>query len=73
MDGKNGKQITIDKGHDIPVYSPVCSYCQHLSKKSERACKAFPDGIPMVIWLGENRHNRPFPGDGGIRFERWEE
>jgi len=73
MDGKSGNYVTIDRGHDIPVYSPVCSYCRYLINKPGRVCKAFPDGIPMEIWLGENKHNRPFSGDNGIRFERWKE
>ena len=73
MDGKNGKQVTIDKGHDIPVYSPVCSFCRHLNNRPGRVCKAFPNGIPMEIWLGNHKHKRSFPGDNGIRFERREE
>ena len=71
MDAKSG--ITIDKGHDIPIFSPVCSYCRHLSNKPDRKCKAFPDGIPMMIWLGRHKHNSPYPGDNGIRFERREQ
>lgn len=62
---------TIDKGHDIPVYSKVCSLCTHLDLKSAgRTCKAFPEGIPMDIWLGKNKHTEPFPGDHGIRFQK---
>jgi len=59
-----------DKKLTIPGYSPVCSYCRHLDRTStKRRCKAFPNGIPLQIWLGTNRHTEPYPGDHGIRFE----
>jgi hypothetical protein len=63
--------ITIDKGHNIPVYSPICTFCKHL-KEQGRTCKAFPekDSIPMEIWTGENDHKKPYSGDHGIRFEK---
>lgn len=53
--------VTIDKGHDIPVFSKVCSYCRHLSIKrppGERTCLAFPNGIPLHIWLGKHLHTK---------------
>ncbi|HPE80109.1 MAG TPA: hypothetical protein PKZ35_08855 [Gammaproteobacteria bacterium] len=31
-------------------------------------CLAFPDGIPVVILLGEFDHRRPYPGDHGFRY-----
>ena len=34
-----------------------------------RTCAAFPKGIPLEIWNGENDHAQEFPGDNGIRFE----
>lgn len=58
--------FTIDKGHEIPRYSPVCTFCKHA--QDFRCCAAF-DEIPLAIWSGENDHTRPFPGDGGVRFE----
>ena len=33
------------------------------------SCAAFPHGIPVDIWTGDVRHDRPVEGDGGIRFE----
>lgn len=33
-------------------------------------CMAFPTGIPEEILSGESLHERPYPGDGGIRYER---
>ena len=59
--------IVLDHGLDIPHYSPVCSYCRHW--RAFRQCVAFPDEIPMVIWAGLETHERPYPGDHGIRFE----
>ena len=33
-------------------------------------CKAFPDGIPKDILLGNHDHTKPFAGDNGVRFEK---
>jgi hypothetical protein len=33
-------------------------------------CKAFPQGIPNEIANGDNPHTKPYPGDGGITFEK---
>ncbi|WP_213997038.1 hypothetical protein [Tepidanaerobacter syntrophicus] len=75
MDEKNGKRIIIDKGLDIPVYSPVCSFCKYFDidkflDEDKRVCAAFSDDIPLEIWSGDNSHDKPYPGDNGIRFER---
>jgi hypothetical protein len=53
-------------------FTPVCGQCRHLREGSRGAiprCDAFPDGIPTVIWRGDNDHRAPFPGDHGIQFE----
>jgi len=61
--------ITIDAGHEVTLYSPVCTYCKHAT--GFRSCEAFGEkGIPLPIWDGENDHTEPYPGDNGIRFER---
>ena len=57
------------------VFSPICSFCIHLdlgaAGKGDRRCKAFND-IPGEIWLGDNNHEKPYEGDGGIQFKRAE-
>lgn len=66
--------VTLDEEEEsLPAYSPVCSFCAHLDESAERRCAAFPSGIPLPIWLGENDHFLSYPGDGGIQFEQWKE
>jgi hypothetical protein len=54
-------------GDRIPSLSPICSYCRHW--QGYRRCDAFPEEIPLAIWIGENDHRQPVAGDHGIRFE----
>jgi hypothetical protein len=63
--------ITIDIDHDLPRYSPVCTFCKHA--QGFRSCAAFGEKpIPRPIWVGENDHTKPYPDYNGIRFERAE-
>ncbi len=60
-----------DSIFEIPVFSPVCFYCRHLKLAfGIRECLAFPNGIPLEIWKGENPHTEPYPGDNGIQFDK---
>jgi len=61
--------FTIDKEFETPIYSPTCSTCKHLTDGSERKCAAFPEGIPIEIWKGDNDHRDSFQGDRDIQFE----
>ena len=63
------KPIIDDSELEIPAVSPICTYCAHLTNGFRRQCHAFPAGIPLPIWLGQNDHREPYPGDHGIRFE----
>ena len=58
--------IISDANRDIPGISAVCAFCRHQFRY--RRCAAFPDGIPLAIWLGKDTHQAPYPGDHGIRF-----
>lgn len=55
----------------ISVISSVCTKCRNfdVSNPIARQCAAFPAGIPLEIWKGENNHSSAYPGDGGIRFQ----
>ena len=44
-----------------------CLRCRHYL--GGWTCAAFPEGIPEEIGTGAHDHERPYPGDGGIRFE----
>lgn len=51
------------------IHPPQCSRCLHLSDRERWKCTAFPAGIPADILDGTFDHEKPFPGDQGIRFE----
>lgn len=44
-----------------------CSKCVWML--AERACLAFPFGIPDDIWQGKNKHEKLYKGDHNIQFE----
>lgn len=52
--------------------APACYDCKHFLKDEfilVPKCKAFPKEIPVeIFWQGE-KHDKPFKGDRGIRFE----
>lgn len=58
----------------FPRYSEICTNCKHFDLSTDtgktRRCDAFPKGIPNEIWLGENDHQKPYPGDHGILHEK---
>lgn len=56
-----------DRELNITQYSPICTFCKHLNVGT-KTCKAFPKKIPNPIWIGDNDHKLPYPGDRGIQF-----
>lgn len=61
---------------------PICMRCQHLIvpppvKKPGLPCRAFPEGIPEKILLGDISHIENLDGDNGLKYkelseEKWE-
>ncbi len=55
---------------------PQCFECKNLLEHRADVigpvCKAFPNGIPQKILFNLHDHKKPYPGDGGIRFEPME-
>lgn len=47
-----------------------CDVGRHLDPDGMPRCAAYPGGIPLPILAGDVAHDRPLPGDRGIRFER---
>ena len=62
--------LVLDGPGTFSKFSLICTYCLHKHLTMSHTCDAFPTGIPDEIWRGENPHTSPYPGDGGIRFER---
>ena len=64
------ERFEIDKDLNIPVYSEVCTLCVHLKSISKKTCDAFPLGIPVEIWNGNNKHAEIHPDqENNIVFE----
>ena len=68
----NHKDIMNVGDHDIEFlhpFSDVCCRCQYFAGNGlNRVCQAFPNEIPDTIWLEENKHTAPYPGDHGLQF-----
>jgi len=61
---------TLDLNHHHSAFSTVCGYCTRLLDIGLHTCEAFPDGMPLEIWSGQNKHVEPYGNDGGLLFER---
>ncbi len=60
----------LDDIHNLMCNNTVvgCLRCKHLYE-DKVSCKAFPNNIPSEILSGEVKHDTPYEGDNGIRFE----
>lgn len=67
-------KFVLDDSRRLNLFSQVCCFCKHFNVDSiadpAMTCKAFPKGIPMEIWDGQNPHTAPYEGDNGIQFEK---
>lgn len=43
--------------------------CRH-RRRGTLGCEAFTDGIPLESMRGKHDHTTPYPGDGGLLYER---
>lgn len=47
----------------------ICNICKHYNRNL--TCKAFSDGIPIIIISGENNHSKPLKDqNNNIVFEK---
>ncbi|MGC4045593.1 MAG: hypothetical protein QM758_17520 [Armatimonas sp.] len=53
---------------ELAFFVSPCQICAHL-RSHEGTCAAYPDGIPLEIWLKLHDHQESYPGDNGIRFK----
>lgn len=65
--------FTLDERDGRPQINWHCFRCTQFLQDATAAgavCRAFPDGIPDLIWSGQNDHTAPVSGDHGIQFEQ---
>lgn len=46
----------------------ICTECKHY--RGDMKCKAFPDQIPIEVFVGEFDHHEEHRDDHGIQFEK---
>lgn len=73
MEHQNKYLKQVEESGDIWFDGPYsiisqCVLCKNL--EDSFCCKAFPDGIPFEVWNTPYIHEKPYPGDHGIQFEK---
>lgn len=58
---------TLD-GPRARYHTMCCAGCKH--RLNRQSCAAFPDGKPDDIFFDRVNHREPYPGDGGIQWEK---
>jgi len=56
-------------GYLIMIPIVTCVFCKNVKLNGKKQCKAFPEGIPEEILIGNNDHSTKYKGDNGIVFE----
>lgn len=53
--------------------APQCFHCKYLDRSTnlKLKCKAFPEGIPDELAYETVKHDKPYLGDQGFRFEKF--
>jgi hypothetical protein len=56
----------------MKVAVPPCRKCNNFWEPKRRStryrCNAYPDGIPIEVWLGYVSHTKTYKNDNGILF-----
>ncbi len=67
IEGRQDKTFElISSKESAKINFPQCTVCLHLIDEELQICEAFPKGIPMKFFAGEEAHNILI---NGIRFE----
>jgi len=57
----------------VSNFPPQCNTCANLIREwgTDFRCRAFPEGVPEALYTSVADHTQPYPGDNGIRYEKY--
>jgi hypothetical protein len=63
--------ITVQEGIMKLIKPNQCENCTHykMSDGYRVSCRAYPEGIPIELFIGAVSHDLPYPGDSGYRYQ----